>query len=360
MHHKIKRTYFLTHSPINIYFKKNSANFVVDEVPLYEFSGEGEHLILHIRKKDITTWDMIQKLSEISGAKVREFGYAGMKDKDALTTQYISIHKNYEEKLSNLDLPNIKILSSTYHNNKIRIGHLKGNKFFVRFKKVNPVNNQKLSSALESISSLGMPNYFGFQRFGRDGKNYELGQKIIEGTLRERNRKKRDLFINAYQSKLFNDWLSFRILISQMINDNVPVEYINKEYGLNLTYTKQSQFLKIFNGDILGHYPFGKVFECTDLASEIIRCEAHEISLMGRLAGQNRLVSTNEAAQIEAKIIQNPDNINGSFRYSWIYPSNIHSNYKEEKMWFEFGFELPKGSYATTFIEEVIKNNIEL
>lgn len=352
----IKRTYFLNHSAINVYFNKNSDNFVVDEIPLYEFSGEGEHLILHVRKKDLTTWDLIQKLSEVCGAKVRDFGYAGLKDKDALTSQYISIHKNYEEKLLASDLPNIKILGHTYHNNKIRIGHLVGNRFYIRFKRVNNIDNEKLSSALTQIQSSGMPNYFGYQRFGRDNNNYELGKKILEGTLKERNKKKKDLFISAYQSKMFNDWLSFRIIISKMLEDNIKLDYINTEYELNLKYSKQKQFLKIFDGDVLGHYPYGKVFNCEDLDTELVRFQNKETSLMGKLAGKNRLTSLSGAKEIEDKFIKNSDDLSGSYRYAWIYPQNINYKYKEDKMWFEFGFELPKGSYATTFIEEILKS----
>ncbi|MFB1008840.1 MAG: tRNA pseudouridine(13) synthase TruD, partial [Sulfurospirillum sp.] len=134
------RQFFLTHSPISAMFTKNSSDFVVNEIPLYPFSGEGEHLVLHVRKKDLTTWDMLQYLSEVTGCKVRDFGYAGLKDKDGMTTQYISLHKSYEPKLANFTHDKIKILDKTYHNNKIRTGHLKGNRFFVRLKKVNPID----------------------------------------------------------------------------------------------------------------------------------------------------------------------------------------------------------------------------
>ena len=134
------RQFFLTHSPINAMFTKNSSDFVVSEIPLYPFSGEGEHLVLHVRKKDLTTWDMLQYISEVTGCKVRDFGYAGLKDKDGMTTQYISLHKSYEPKLANFTHDKIKILDKTYHNNKIRTGHLKGNRFFVRLKKVNPID----------------------------------------------------------------------------------------------------------------------------------------------------------------------------------------------------------------------------
>ncbi|TEY31032.1 tRNA pseudouridine(13) synthase TruD, partial [Campylobacter sp. CH185] len=86
-----KPLYSLKHSPINAYFSKNSDDFVVRERPLYEFSGKGEHLILHINKKDLTTNEALKILSEASGVKIRDFGYAGLKDKQGSTFQYLSM-----------------------------------------------------------------------------------------------------------------------------------------------------------------------------------------------------------------------------------------------------------------------------
>ncbi|NLC27166.1 MAG: tRNA pseudouridine(13) synthase TruD, partial [Campylobacteraceae bacterium] len=123
------RSFYLNHSPINgVHFTKNSSDFIVSELPLYEFSGTGEHLVLHVRKKDLTTWQMLQDLSKFSGARVRDFGYAGLKDKDGMTTQYISIHKSFKSALEGFTHEKIKILSTTKHENKIKIGHLKGNR----------------------------------------------------------------------------------------------------------------------------------------------------------------------------------------------------------------------------------------
>jgi len=90
-------------------------------------------------------------LSEVTGCKVRDFGYAGLKDKDGMTTQYISLHKSYEPKLANFTHDKIKILDKTYHNNKIRTGHLKGNRFFVRLKKVNPIDAENSKMDLKKL-----------------------------------------------------------------------------------------------------------------------------------------------------------------------------------------------------------------
>ena len=123
---------YLNHSLIDVYFKQNKDDFTVDEIPLYEFSGEGEHLILKVRKKDLSTWDMVNIISNHIGCKSRDIGYAGLKDKNAMTIQHISLHRQYEEKIDSFEHPLIKILEKNYHNNKIRVGHLKGNRFFYK------------------------------------------------------------------------------------------------------------------------------------------------------------------------------------------------------------------------------------
>ena len=148
----LNNIHYLDHSSLDVVFNKNSDNFVVVERELYEFSKNGEHLILKIRKKDLTTWELIDILSNFLGVKSREFGYAGLKDKDGMTIQHISIHKKFEKKLSTFKHPKIKILEKTYHNNKIKIGHLKGNNFFIRLKKVNPVTANIINSILKKIS----------------------------------------------------------------------------------------------------------------------------------------------------------------------------------------------------------------
>ena len=229
---------YLNHSKIDVVFKQSKDDFVVTEIPLYDFSGEGEHLILKIRKKDLATWDAIEILANYLQCSTREFGYAGLKDKNAMTVQCISVHRKFEEALKEFKHDNIKILETTYHNNKIKVGHLKGNKFFIRLKRVGLVEKRKIEEALGQIVNLGIPNYFGFQRFGIDGDNYKKGKEIIEGKLKERNRNLKQMYINAYQSYLFNSWLSKRIEISKLVDAFEPKE-IYERLNLPLDIVKR-------------------------------------------------------------------------------------------------------------------------
>ncbi len=351
----------MNHSSINVYFSKNSRDFIVEEVPLYEFSQNGEHLVLKIRKKDMTTWQLVQKISEITGSKTRDIGYAGLKDKDGVTTQYISLYKKYEDNIDKIEDKDIKILQTFYHNNKIRIGHLKGNKFYIKFKKVNPVDARKIENIVKIISKEGMPNYFGYQRFGIEKDNYKIGKDILFGKRDIKNRKKRDFFISAYQSHIFNLWLSKRVEISKMFNA-FDIKELKNLFIYNETLIRdtknQSNFFKMLPGDILHHYPYGKAFECIDIKNEIKRFANKDITITGILPGKKTKLAKEEAGIIEKEFISECDKVmhimQGSRRFAWIFPEIFEFRYKKEEAWFELGFFLPKGSYATVLVEEIL------
>jgi len=347
---------FLNHSRIEVVFKQTKDDFVVTEVPLYEFSGEGEHLIIKIRKKDLSTWDAVEILANFVGCKTRDIGYAGLKDKNAMTVQSLSIHKQYEEKLKSFKHDNIKILETTYHNNKIKVGHLKGNKFFIRLKRVNLIDCRKIEAALSEIVTCGMPNYFGFQRFGIEGDNYKKGKAIIEGTLKEKRRNLKQMYINAYQSYLFNSWLSKRIEISKLIaafEPNEVYEKLNLPLDVVKRMKKQKHPLKIMTGDMLSHYPYGRIFTIDDLETESEKFYNRDRVPTGLLSGKRVKTSIDLAYEIEKDYQENTGE-DGARRFAWIFPEDVQSNYKEEKNWMELSFYLPKGSYATELIAEIL------
>ncbi|WP_419777634.1 tRNA pseudouridine(13) synthase TruD [Malaciobacter marinus] len=348
---------YLNHAKINVVFKQSKDDFVVTEEPLYEFSKEGEHLIIKFRKKELTTWDAVSIFANHFGCKHRDIGYAGLKDKNAMTIQSISVHKKYEDKLRSFNHEKIKILETTYHNNKIKIGHLKGNKFFIRLKRVSPVDARIIEQVLAQIAAFGIPNYFGFQRFGIEGDNYKKGEAIINGTLKEKDRKLRQMFINSYQSYLFNNWLSKRIEISKLIESFEPKE-IYEKLNLPLDLVKQMKSqehpFKIMHGDLMSHYPFGKIFYVEDIQSEASKFYAKDRVPTGLLCGKKIKKAQGEALSIEEDFTKEVVQEDGARRFAWIFPSDIESNYKEDKNWMELSFYLPKGSYATELIAELI------
>jgi tRNA pseudouridine13 synthase len=355
----------MNHAPVQAYFTKNSNDFVVNEIPLYEFSNDGEHLVLHVRKKDLTTWQMLQIFSETSGAKIRDFGYAGLKDKDGMTTQYISIHKSHEKAFRDFTHQNIKILNSIYHNNKIKMGHLKGNRFFIRLKKVLPIDAFKIKEAFERVSKEGYPNYFGYQRFGKDGNNFNEGRAILLNEKRERNKKLRDFLISAYQSELFNQWLSKRVEISryfESFNEKELQSILSWDKNSIKEIKRQPQFFKILRGDVCHHYPHGKAFICENIEAEVGRFNAKDITVTGLLAGGKTARACGLAGEIETSSFKEAeiflDKLDGTRRFAWNFIENPEFNYKEEDAWVELAFTLTKGAYATVVLEEILHKEI--
>ena len=354
------RFYSLGHSSIDFRFKQTARDFVVEEIPLYEFSGDGEHLVMFVRKKNISTMEMVGVFARYLGIKNRDIGYAGLKDKHAMTKQYVSIHKQHEEALEKFEHESIKILSKVYHNNKIRIGHLRGNRFYIKLKKVNPTSAIKIDEALKNISEYGMPNYFGYQRFGNDGDNHIDGEKIAKGEKKERNPKIKKLLINAYQSHLFNMWLSRRLEITTLVSNfqaielesllNIPLEQIKK-------LKTQKHPFKVMLGDIMEHYPHGRLFDFDGSDEDLERFNSQSISVTGLLCGSKVKTSSDTAGIIE-KTFNDTINADGARRYAWVYPTEVEGRFNQVEAQYELNFTLPKGSYATVLIEELAKKKI--
>lgn len=354
------RFYSLQHAPIPFVFRQNARDFVVDEIPLYPFTGNGEHLILHVRKKNLSTWDLVALLAKHIGIKPRDIGYAGLKDKNAMTRQYLSLHKKYERKALTFEHENGKILEYTYHKNKIHMGHLKGNRFFIRLKKVTPTAALKIDEALKAIRAHGLPNFFGYQRFGISGDNYKQGEAILRGTLKERNVKLRKLYISAYQSHLFNLWLSRRIEIGTLVNSFDVKELetlLNYPPQLIKALKAQPHPFKLLPGEVMMHYPHGRPFTYNGEEEEIERFEARETVPTGLLVGKRAKRAEGIARQVE-KQFDAEHEIDGLRRYAWIFPEDLEGSYRNEEAWYELHFTLPKGSYATVLIEEIAKRKL--
>lgn len=359
------KIYALNHSPIDFYFSQNPRDFMVREIPLYPFSQTGEHLILNIRKKGLNTQDVIKILSSFLGCKTKDIGYAGLKDKSATTTQYFSINKKFATSLSShiqdLENLNIKIISQNYHNNKIKLGHLKGNSFFIRLKRVTPTAATQIIQAIENIKLYGLPNYFGYQRFGKEKNNHIEGKKIIHKQTKYRDKTLQNFLISSYQSDLFNQWLSYRIKLNKIffhfkldeIKEALKIENIFWDKEKIRQIKEQKHFFKILQGDVLQHYPFGKFFHTQQQEEDIQRFIQRQLSITGPIYGKKMFSSKDDSYYIEEKFLDSKIYVDGSRRYAWIWPEDISYRYIEQEAWLELEFFLPKGSYATIFIEEI-------
>ncbi len=372
----VPQIYALSHSPIPFYFSQNSRDFFVREIPLYPFSQKGEHLILEVRKKGLSTQEMLKILSSHLGCK--DFGYAGLKDKSATTIQYISIHKKYARSLAallpNLEQIGIKILSQTYHDNKIKLGHLKGNSFFIRLKKVHPSSALILETAAQKILENGLPNYFGYQRFGKFQNNHLEAIEILQKKRVCRNKTLKNFLFSSLQSYLFNMYLAKRIKLNHILTSfqkselstALKLEGFNQLNDAKLLkeLKNQNHFFKILPGDVMEHYPRGKLFCTQDLKTDSERFLNKSICPSAPLFGSKLFSAQNLVLEMENEILHTHCPLNipapGARRYAWIYPENLKTRYIQENAHFELEFFLPKGSYATIFIQELAHRDILL
>jgi tRNA pseudouridine13 synthase len=187
-------------------------DFVVTEMPLQLPSGEGEHLWLDIEKNGANTAFVAQRLAEAAGVQERDVGYAGLKDRYAVTRQWFSIYlpKGETPDLTRLEHPEFKVLGQSRHSKKLRPGDLLGNRFRIVLREVTG-DRDAVEANLRAVAAHGVPNYFGAQRFGHDGGNVEQGRAMLAREVRVRNPKKKGIYLSAVRSFVFNEVLALRI-----------------------------------------------------------------------------------------------------------------------------------------------------
>lgn len=192
--------------------KSLNEDFIVTELPLQLPSGEGEHIWLDIEKNGANTAFVAQRLAEAAGVEERDVGYAGLKDRYAITRQWFSIHlpKGETPDLTLLQHPEFKVLRQARHLKKLRPGDLQGNRFRILLRDVTG-DRGAIEANLAAVASQGVPNYFGAQRFGHDGGNVEQGRAMLAREIRVRNPKKKGLYLSAVRSFVFNEVLALRI-----------------------------------------------------------------------------------------------------------------------------------------------------
>jgi tRNA pseudouridine13 synthase len=193
--------------------KSQADDFRVIENLGFEPCGEGEHLFLHIEKESLTTLDLIEQIAREFGVKARDIGYSGLKDKLAVTQQWLSVH--LPGQMNNVQIPSsshYKLLQHSWHNKKIRSGSHRSNSFEVTVRNVAQLSSQT-QQQIDDVKAFGMANYFGEQRFGARQDNVERAIHTFTNERRTRklSRTKRGLYLSALRSFLFNQILTKRI-----------------------------------------------------------------------------------------------------------------------------------------------------
>jgi len=211
----IERFYSSTNKDLKFKFIQNDQDFIVTEIPI-RFKGHGNFIIFKVEKSNMDTWELIDRFSKYLGVYSNEIGYAGLKDKRATTSQYISIPKKYSKEMKAFRSSKIKILDSTLHNEKLNIGDLEGNRFKINLHDVELEELNQIQKIIKQISRKGMPNYFGYQRFGKEvDENFQKAKDIVYGETILKDKKLSKMLISSYQSTFFNQWLVNRLKLDE-------------------------------------------------------------------------------------------------------------------------------------------------
>jgi len=320
-------------------------DFRVDEVPAYLPSGAGPHLYVRIEKRGRTTRDALRALAMALGVPDREAGYAGLKDRDAVTTQWLSFPSAKDPDPAALAGPGLLVLEVSRHANKLRPGHVRANRFSLA---VRGGDLSRAAAAAAALGERGLPNFFGPQRFGSEGRNAEVGRAILRGEATpEARRATRDRFlrrfsISAFQSHLFNRWLAERMA--------------------------DGLFAAALRGDVMKKLDSGGLFDCEDPATDGPRVERFEISPAGPMFGHRLRPATHDALAREERILavegmtlagfaRGGGEAEGTRRAARI---RVEVGLEPIDDGYRASFELPKGSYATVVMRELVKGEAGL
>lgn len=328
-------------------------DFIVEEIPLYPALGVGDHAYLTIEKRDITTYEAIARVARALGVSPRDVGFAGMKDAHAIAVQTLSIEhvKVAAAEAALAAIPNVRLLAAKMHRNKIKLGHLRGNRFILRIRGCVEDAAARAAAVLGAIAAAGCPNLYGEQRFGNKADNDQVGRLLVRGDfqgacelagddLRRKPKSLVRLYVSAYQSALFN-----RLVAARM-----------PDLG------------RLEAGDLAYLHDRGAVFRVEDPAAEQPRADRREISPSAPLFGLKTLLAEGRPGEAERALLAEQEltremfDVRGAGSFTGERrPMRIPVEGAEvrevpdDPSSIEVRFELPRGSYATVVLREIMK-----
>lgn len=319
--------------------KVTPEDFLVQEIPAYEPSGEGDHLFVRFTKRNMTTDAAVAAIARALGVKPRDVGVAGMKDRVAVTEQTISVpfapgrdaaaaafhHATEAERIT--------VHEAKRHTNKLKTGHLRGNRFSIVVREVD--DPDRALGALEGVAKNGVPNAFGTQRFGRAGDNADRARAWLEGRAAPpRDPRMKRLLFSALQSAVFNEVLARRVA--------------------------DGTWNTCLEGDLLKLRDSGGLFLCTDVQADRPRAERGEVSATGPLPGAKMREPEGPARDVERAVTRELFGEGfdwkkvavlgeGTRRALRLWVQDLTAS-REQGNTIRADFVLPKGAYATTVL----------
>jgi tRNA pseudouridine13 synthase len=314
-------------------------DFQVDELPAFEPSGSGEHLLLHVEKRGMTTAYAAGRIADWAGVAPLAIGYAGLKDRHAVTRQRFSVHfpKRTSPDLAALQGDDLRVLDSAWHSRKLPRGALAGNRFRLLLRDValRPgIDRAMVDERLQRIAAQGVPNYFGEQRFGRGGDNVEQARRMFAGA--RMRREQRGILLSAVRSELFNRVLTARI-----------------EAGC---------WSSGIDGEVWmldgSHSVFGPEPATAELAGRAARQDIHPT---GPMWGRGELRSTGHCRALETAALDGTGELCAGLEAAGLKQERralrvgiaaLHWSWPTDAQ-LALTFELPPGAYATTVLREL-------
>jgi len=380
--------------------KESADDFLVEEIPSYTPCGSGEHCYLTIEKRGITTLEAISRIARSLKVPERDFGYAGMKDAIGVTRQTLSIQWLAVDKALALQLDDLRILAAVRHTNKLKTGHLKGNRFRIVIRGVSTDAARQLPAILDILAKRGVPNYFGFQRYGAQGNSDLIGaamlrrdwQGCVDHLIGDPDSVRDEMWsaaIGAYRRcepdealRLFPRHCRSERDVLQRLAAR-PGEY-EKAFSavhprLKKLYLSAAQsFLfdqavarriehidELMTGDLACKHINGACFLVEDAAAEQGRAASFEISASGPMFGCKMKQPEEVPLAIETEILEqsglglSPFDLPGGLRMEGerrplrVPAGELSWNVIRDVVTVEFS--LPKGSYATSLVRELTK-----
>jgi tRNA pseudouridine13 synthase len=396
--------------------RQRPEDFLVDEQPLYQPAGSGEHIMLFVQKRNLTTADVVDFLAR--HFKVQRFavGSAGQKDKLAITRQHFTVHvpgKKMED-FPMIQHESISVLWADYHTSKLRTGHLSGNRFSIRIREVKPTAVVRVDRMLKRLAEHGVPNRFGPQRFGMTGMNHVVGKHLIRGDaaeavrallapaagLSEAQNKARELFAAGEYKQAaatLTSWCSEKQVLTALAKNVKAPEAIRRIDARDLRMLLNAWQSAIFNrvlearlvagtlsrlvaGDLAIKHENDAVFsvnaELAEAPATVERVQKFEISPSGPMWAGGMLrasdeVDAGEVAALEAEggsieileqYAKRPlEGLAGERRAMRVKLTDpeLEGGVDEHGAYIRVAFDLPKGAYATAVLAELMKVRVE-
>jgi len=394
--------------PIRAVTKRSFEDFRVEEVPAYDPAGEGDHCFFTIEKRGIATMQAVNDIAHGLDVPTKNIGLAGLKDARAVATQTLSVEHVDPERIERLNIPRIRILRVARHGNKLKIGHLRGNRFIIRLREVDLGRIDDMRRVCDVLVRRGVPNYFGPQRFGSRGDTWQLGKGVLHNdaeavvnlmlgrpgpsdtgaVLKARSLYAAGKFASAAKAwpNLFRDLARICRIMDRTggkhrrayhaIDARLKKFYVSayQSHLFNQVLAGRVETLdQVRVGDLAYKHDVGAVFLVEDADQEQARAAAFAISPTGPIFGYKMTLPGGETGRCEENILQDEGisledfrllrrmKVHGSRRSLRFRPEALELDNGDDAHgpFVELRFTLPAGCYATMVLREICKDGLE-